>query len=154
MKGIVKGFFDVDTNTISYVVSCAVTKRCAVIDSVWNYKANSGVLSLKGVESIVSYVKEQGLTTEWILDTHMHADHITGCQKIKEALGGKVAIGKEIVAVQKHFVNVFNITDVVPDGSQWDRLLGDNDEIFVGDLKLVVLHVPCHTPADSAYYMP
>ncbi len=148
----VKGFFHEPTFTASYVVSDPVTKRAAIIDSVWDFDQPSGRTSFESADQIVSHVQEQGLTVDWILETHAHADHLSAAPYLQERLGGKLVIGREIVTVQGVFGKVFNEgTEFVRDGSQFDRLLSDGEELMIGDIPLIALHVPGHTPADLAF---
>jgi glyoxylase-like metal-dependent hydrolase (beta-lactamase superfamily II) len=148
----VKTFFHEPTFTATYVVSDDATKRAAIIDSVWDFDQPSGCTSFEAADEIVSYVQEQGLTVDWILETHAHADHLSAAPYLQEKLGGELAIGREIVTVQGVFGKIFNEgTEFERNGSQFDRLLEDGDELMVGDIPLTVLHVPGHTPADMAY---
>lgn len=148
----VRGFFDEPTFTISYVISDPMTKRAAIIDSVWNFDQPSGRTSFESADEIIAYVEERGLTVDWILETHAHADHLSAAPYLQEKLGGKLAIGREIVTVQGVFGKIFNEgTEFARDGSQFDRLLDDGDTLAIGDIPLIALHVPGHTPADMAY---
>lgn len=148
----VKTFFHEPTFTATYVVSDDATKRAAIIDSVWDFDQPSGRTSFEAADEIVAYVQEQGLTVDWILETHAHADHLSAAPYLQEKLGGELAIGREIVTVQGVFGKIFNEgTEFERNGSQFDRLLEDGDELMVGDIPLTVLHVPGHTPADMAY---
>lgn len=148
----VKAFFDEPTFTASYVVSDDVTKRAAIIDSVWDFDQPSGHTSFEAANEIVAYVQEQGLTVDWILETHAHADHLSAAPYLQEKLGGKLAIGSEIVTVQDVFGKIFNEgTEFARDGSQFDRLLKDGEQLMIGEVPLIALHVPGHTPADMAY---
>lgn len=148
----VKAFFDEPTFTASYVVSDPVTKRAAIIDSVWNFEQASGRTSFASANEIVEYVGTEGLAVDWILETHAHADHLSAAPYLQEKLGGKLAIGKEIVTVQGVFGKIFNEgTEFARDGSQFDRLLEDGDKLMVGEIPLTALFVPGHTPADMAY---
>lgn len=148
----VKAFFDEPTFTVSYVVSDAASKSAAIIDSVWNFDQASGRTSSEAADAIVAYVENEGLSVEWILETHAHADHLSAAPYLQEKLGGKLAIGREIVTVQGVFGKIFNEgTEFARDGSQFDRLLDDGDTLMVGEIPLVALHVPGHTPADMAY---
>lgn len=148
----VKTFFHEPTFTATYVVSDDATKRAAIIDSVWDFDQPSGRTSFEAADEIVAYVEEQGLTVDWILETHAHADHLSAAPYLQEKLGGELAIGREIVTVQGVFGKIFNEgTEFERNGSQFDRLLEDGDELMVGDIPLTVLHVPGHTPADMAY---
>jgi glyoxylase-like metal-dependent hydrolase (beta-lactamase superfamily II) len=148
----VQAFFDEPTFTASYVVSDAETKRAAIIDSVWDFDQPSGRTSFDSADEIIAYVKDRGLTVDWILETHAHADHLSAAPYLQEKLGGKLAIGREIVTVQGVFGKIFNEgTEFARDGSQFDRLLSDGDVLMVGEIPLIALHVPGHTPADLAY---
>lgn len=148
----VKAFFDEPTFTVSYVVSDPHTKRAAIIDSVWNFDQASGRTSFESVDEIIEYVRSEDLTVDWILETHAHADHLSAAPYLQEKLGGRLAIGREIVTVQGVFGKIFNEgTEFARDGSQFDRLLDDGDTLAVGDIPLIALHVPGHTPADMAY---
>ena len=148
----VKAFFDEPTFTVSYVVSDAATKKAAIIDSVWNFDQASGRTSFEAADQIAAYVEAEGLEIKWILETHAHADHLSAAPYLQEKLGGKLAIGREIVTVQGVFGKIFNEgTEFARDGSQFDRLLDDSDQLTIGDIPLLALHVPGHTPADMAY---
>lgn len=148
----VKTFFHEPTFTATYVVSDDASSRAAIIDSVWDFDQPSGRTSFEAADEIVAYVKEQGLTVDWILETHAHADHLSAAPYLQEKLGGELAIGREIVTVQGVFGKIFNEgTEFERNGSQFDRLLEDGDELMVGDIPLIALHVPGHTPADMAY---
>lgn len=148
----VKAFFDEPTFTISYVVSDAATRKAAIIDSVWDFDQASGRTSFDSADEIIAYVESEGLAVEWILETHAHADHLSAAPYLQEKLGGQMAIGREIVTVQSVFGKIFNEgTEFARDGSQFDRLLDDGDELMIGDIPLLALHGPGHTPADMAY---
>ncbi|ARU18267.1 MULTISPECIES: MBL fold metallo-hydrolase [Erythrobacteraceae] len=148
----VKTFFHEPTFTATYVVSDDQTKRAAIIDSVWDFDQPSGRTSLEAADEIIDYVREAGLTVDWILETHAHADHLSAAPYLQEKLGGEMAIGRGIVTVQGVFGKVFNEgTEFERDGSQFDRLLEDGDELMIGEIPLIALHVPGHTPADMAY---
>ncbi|MGV2497615.1 MBL fold metallo-hydrolase [Pelagerythrobacter aerophilus] len=148
----VKTFFHEPTFTATYVVSDDATKRAAIIDSVWDFDQPSGRTSFEAADEIIAYVRDQGLTIDWILETHAHADHLSAAPYLQEKLGGKLAIGREIVTVQGVFGKIFNEgTEFARDGSQFDRLLEDGEELMIGEIPLIALHVPGHTPADMAY---
>lgn len=148
----VKAFFHEPTFTASYVVSDPGTKRAAIIDSVWDFDQPSGRTSFESADAIVAYVQEHGLTVDWILETHAHADHLSAAPYLKEKLGGQLVIGREIVTVQGVFGKIFNEgTEFARDGSQFDRLIGDGEHLMVGEIPLIALHVPGHTPADLAF---
>jgi glyoxylase-like metal-dependent hydrolase (beta-lactamase superfamily II) len=148
----VKAFFDEATFTASYVVSDPATRRAAIIDSVWDFDQPSGRTSFASADQMIAYVGEQDLTVDWLLETHAHADHLSAAPYLQEKLGGKLAIGREIVTVQGVFGKVFNEgTEFARDGSQFERLLADGETLMVGEIPLIALHVPGHTPADLAY---
>jgi glyoxylase-like metal-dependent hydrolase (beta-lactamase superfamily II) len=148
----VKGFFDEATFTASYVVSDPETGAAAIVDSVLDFDQPSGRTSTRSADQIIDYVRERGLTVEWILETHAHADHLSAAPYLQEKLGGKIAIGREILTVQNVFGKIFNEgTKFARDGSQFDQLFADGDTFSIGGLTATVLHVPGHTPADIAY---
>ena len=149
---VVQAFFDEQTFTASYVVHDPETLKAAIVDSVLDFDQPSGCTSTKSADEIVAYVRDKGLTVEWLLETHAHADHLSAAPYLQEKLGGKLAIGAEILIVQKVFGNIFNEgTEFARDGSQFDRLLVDGDTIEIGGIPMIALHVPGHTPADMAY---
>lgn len=149
---LVTAFFDEPTFTASYVVSDPATKRAAIIDSVWDFDHASGRTNFKSADAIIAHVEAERLTVDWILETHAHADHLSAAPYLQEKLGGKLAIGREIVTVQGVFGKIFNEgTEFARDGSQFDRLLDDGDTLMIGEIPLIALHVPGHTPADMAY---
>lgn len=148
----VKAFFDEATNTISYVVSDPATARAAVIDSVLDYDPKSGRTSREGANAIIAYVGRENLTVDWVLETHVHADHLSAAPYIKDRLGGKLGIGAHIRTVQEVFGKVFNAgTAFQRDGSQFDRLFEDGDTFELGSMPARVIHTPGHTPADVTY---
>lgn len=152
MRPQVRAFFDEATFTASYVVHDPGTRRAAIIDSVLDYDPASGRTSHASAEAIVAYVEAEGLSVDWLLETHAHADHLSAAPWLQERLGGKLGIGRAITVVQDVFGKVFNVgTEFERDGSQFDRLFDDGDTFELGALKAAVLHVPGHTPADLAY---
>jgi len=152
MSPTVKAFFDTATNTISYVVADPEGTKCAVIDSVLDFDYASGRTDTTFADGIIAYIKEKGLTVAWILETHVHADHLSAAPYIQQALGGKIGIGENIVAVQETFGKVFNEgTRFQRDGSQFDALLKDGDSIEIGQMRCDVIHTPGHTPACMTY---
>ena len=153
MTGIptIRAFFDEPTNTISYLVADPKTKRAAIIDPVLDYDHASGKASTKSADAILTAADADGLHVDWVLETHAHADHLSGAPYIKLRTGAKVGIGEHIRAVQKIFRPVFNATDVKGDGSEFDRLFADGERFPLGTLEVEILHVPGHTPADVAY---
>ena len=151
-KPQVTAFFDEPTFTVTYVVSDPLTRQAAVIDSVWNFDHASGRTSFTSADAIIAYVEAERLTVAWILETHAHADHLSAAPYLQDKLGGKLAIGRQIVTVQGVFGKIFNEgTEFARDGSQFDRLLDDGDMLMIGEIPLIALHVPGHTPADMAY---
>ena len=148
----VQAFFDEPTFTASYVVHDPATKAAAIIDSVLDFNHAAGRTSSESADEIVSFVEAQGLKVDWILETHAHADHLSAAPYLQERLGGQLAIGADIVTVQNVFGKIFNEgTEFARDGSQFDRLLVDGDTLMIGEIPLIALHVPGHTPADMAY---
>ena len=148
----VEGFFDQPTFTASYVVHDPLTKDAAIVDSVLGFDEASARTETGSADRIIAFVQERGLSVRWVLETHAHADHLSAAPYLQERLGGQLAIGREIVTVQDVFGKIFNEgTEFQRDGSQFDRLLGDGDTLMVGDIPLIALHVPGHTPADIAY---
>jgi glyoxylase-like metal-dependent hydrolase (beta-lactamase superfamily II) len=151
-QAIVTPFFDEPTHTFSYVVADPASQSCAVIDSVMNLDYPSGTISFEGADQIIAFIQEKQLKLEWLLETHVHADHLSAAPYLQAALGGKIAIGSEISIVQETFAAIFNEGDqFARDGSQFDALLSDNDEIHIGSLAGVAMHTPGHTPACMTY---
>lgn len=147
-KPEVTGFFDEVTNTISYVVNDPETNKCAVVDSLLDYDAASGRTSTESADHMIAFIKDRGYEVEWIIDTHVHADHLTAAPYIKQHLGGKTGIGEHISTVQKVFGEIFNEGQSFhTDGSQFDHLFKDSEEYTVGTLKAHAIHTPGHTPA-------
>ncbi|MGH6749268.1 MAG: MBL fold metallo-hydrolase [Methyloceanibacter sp.] len=147
----IKAFFDERTNTISYLVADPATKRAAIVDPVLDYDHASGKASTNSADAILKEAEALGLTVDWVLETHAHADHLSGAPYIKLKTGAKVGIGEHIREVQKIFRPVFNATDVKGDGSEFDHLFKDGERFTLGNIAVEVLHVPGHTPADIAY---
>ena len=147
----VRAFFDEPTNTISYLVTDPKTKAAAIVDPVLDYDHASGKASTKSADAILAVANAEGVRIDWVLETHAHADHLSGAPYIKLKTGAKVGIGEHIRDVQKIFRPVFNATDIKGDGSEFDRLFKDGERFRLGELEVEVLHVPGHTPADVAY---
>ena len=148
----IEPFFDPVTGTVSYVFADTDAGQAAVIAPVLDFEPKSGTLTSASSDRIIEYVRRQGWQVQWILETHAHADHLSGAQHIRHHLGGKVAIGAHIRAVQQLFRSVFHFErSFLPDGSQFDHLFEDGETFHVGGLELTALHVPGHTPADMAY---
>ena len=144
----VTGFFDSETNTISYVVADPATKQCAVIDSLLDFDQASGRTKTKSADKLVEYIQQNELTCEWIIDTHVHADHLTAAPYIREQIGGRTAIGDKISIVQRVFGEVFNEGQTFhTDGSQFDHLFKPGESYRVGNIEARALPTPGHTPA-------
>lgn len=151
-KPLVTSFFHEPTFTATHVVADPRSRRVAVVDSVLDFDEKAGRTSTKAADEIVAFVEREGLTVDWLLETHAHADHLSAAPYLQEKLGGKLAIGQGITVVQDVFGKVFNEgTQFRRDGSQFDRLFADGDSFSVGDIAGVALHVPGHTPADMAF---
>lgn len=150
-KPEVKAFFDEATFTVSYVVSDPASGRAAIIDPVLDFDPASGRTSTASADKVVAFVKENQLTIDWILETHVHADHISGAPFLKEQLGGQTAIGRGVTAVQSTFKSVFNLSDLAADGSQFDHLFDDGDTFDIGSIRARVTATPGHTPACVTY---
>ena len=152
LRPSIAGFFDEATFTISYVVHDPVTSEAAIIDSVLDYEAAAGRTSYGSADRIIEYVTTNNLQVRWLIETHAHADHISAAPYLQEKLGGKLAIGREIVRVQEVFGKLFNAgTDFERDGSQFDHLFEDGETFALGNIEGIALHVPGHTPADMAF---
>ena len=152
LRPTIAGFFDEATNTVSYVVHDPETDEAAIIDSVLDFEAASGRTSNGSADRIIEYVTSSNLKVKWLIETHAHADHISAAPYLQERLGGKLAIGREIIRVQEVFGKLFNAgTDFERDGSQFDKLFDDGETFKVGELEGIALHVPGHTPADMAF---
>lgn len=148
----VKAFFDTATNTVSYVVRDPAGSACAIIDSVLDYDQAAGRTSTASADVIIDWVKSEGLSVAWILESHVHADHLSAAPYLQEALGGQIGIGDQITVVQNTFGKIFNEgTQFQRDGSQFDQLFKDGDSIHIGQLRCDVMHTPGHTPACLTY---
>ncbi|MBB2168314.1 MBL fold metallo-hydrolase [Gluconacetobacter aggeris] len=149
---VVRTFFDEATFTATHVVHDPATRQAAIIDSVLDYEAASGRTSHTTAQKVVDYVRDAGLEVQWQLETHAHADHLSAAPWLQAQLGGRLAIGTEIVRVQSVFGKIFNAgTEFARDGSQFDRLFRDGDRFSIGGIEAIALHVPGHTPADMAF---
>lgn len=147
-----QAFFDPGTWTVTYVVSSKKDRRAAIIDPVLDYDFKSGSTSTTSADAVVAYLKAKDLTVDWILETHAHADHLSGAHYFKAQVGGRIAIGENIRAVQSTFKAVFNLgAEFSTDGKQFDHLFKDGEVFKIGDVEAVAMLVPGHTPADMAY---
>ena len=151
-KPDVKAFFDPDTFTVSYIVSDPASKQCAIVDSVLDYNPNAGTTDTSSADQIIDYVKQQGLTVQWLLETHVHADHLSAAPYLQDKVGGRLAIGSHIRTVQDTFGKVFNAgSEFQRDGSQFNQLFDDGDVFKVGEIEARAMHTPGHTPACMTY---
>ncbi|MBU2321873.1 MAG: MBL fold metallo-hydrolase, partial [Gammaproteobacteria bacterium] len=152
MQPVIEAFFDPATYTYSYVVSDPSTQRCAIIDSVLDYDPAAGRTTTTSADRLIQYVKDHQLQVDWLLETHVHADHLSAAPYLKRALGGQLAIGEHITTVQNTFGKLFNAgTAFATDGRQFDRLFKDGDTFTVGNLTARAIHTPGHTPACMTY---
>lgn len=152
MTPIVKAFFDKTTYTVSFVVRDPESRACAIIDSVLDFDYTSGRTKTKSADDIIAYVRQEELEVVWLLESHVHADHLSAAPYIQEAVGGKIGIGDQITVVQDTFGKVFNEgTEFQRDGSQFDQLFVEGDRFEIGALQARVLHTPGHTPACLTY---
>jgi glyoxylase-like metal-dependent hydrolase (beta-lactamase superfamily II) len=151
-KPAITAFFDDDTSTITYIVADSASKQCAVIDSVLDYDANMGRTRTDSADKVIASIKAQGLKLTWLLETHVHADHLSAAPYLQQQLGGKIAISDQITQVQDIFGNLFNAEHgFARNGSQFDHLLAPNEEIMIGNLNMKALHTPGHTPACMSF---
>jgi glyoxylase-like metal-dependent hydrolase (beta-lactamase superfamily II) len=148
----IESFFDPATFTFSHIVWDSETHQCALIDSVLDYDPKSGRTQTTSADTLIARVRELGLTVQWLLETHVHADHLSAAPYLQKQLGGQLAIGSQITTVQNVFGKLFNAgSEFARDGSQFDRLLNDGDSLHVGHLHLQAMHTPGHTPACMTY---
>jgi glyoxylase-like metal-dependent hydrolase (beta-lactamase superfamily II) len=148
---IIQAFFDEPTNTVSYLVADPASNRAAVIDPVLDYDHSSGEVDTRSVDAILRVAVEKGYAIDWALETHAHADHLSGSPYVKAKTGARIGIGEHISDVQRIFRPVFNATDLKTDGSDFDHLFCDGERFRIGELEAEVLYTPGHTPADVAY---
>jgi glyoxylase-like metal-dependent hydrolase (beta-lactamase superfamily II) len=152
MRPIVQPFFDPATGTVTYVVFQSGYQECAVIDPVLDYDPKAGRTSTTSADKVIEFVRQHGLRVQWILETHAHADHLSGAHYLRGELGGGIAIGEHIRLVQGVFQKLFNLEPGFhTDGSQFDHLFREDEEFFIGGVTAKALYVPGHTPADTAY---
>jgi glyoxylase-like metal-dependent hydrolase (beta-lactamase superfamily II) len=148
VKPEVTAFFEAETNTISYIVKDPASKACAIIDSVMDIDYAAGRISYASADEMISFVQDNGLELEWLIETHAHADHLSGAPYIQSKLGGRLGIGEKIKVVQEVFGKVFNEgTEFQRDGSQFDRLFADGDTYRIGSMTAFTIYTPGHTPA-------
>ena len=152
IKPEVHAFFDPATNTISYIVKDPSSTSCAIVDSVMDIDYAAGRITYEHADELIAFIEKNGLKLEWIIETHVHADHLSAAPYIQEKLGGKIGIGTNITIVQDTFGKVFNEgTEFQRDGSQFDQLFEDGDSLHIGQMRVDVLHTPGHTPACLTY---
>jgi glyoxylase-like metal-dependent hydrolase (beta-lactamase superfamily II) len=152
MSPLIKAFHDPVTSTMSYVVACPATRRAAVIDSVLDYEWRTARTGTASAEAILAFCKIEGLAIEWILETHIHADHLSAGGFLKERTGARLAIGEFVSAVQRTWIDIYGLGDAVPpDGRQFDHRFRDGEPFSIGQLEARVLHTPGHTPACVTY---
>jgi glyoxylase-like metal-dependent hydrolase (beta-lactamase superfamily II) len=152
VKPEVTGFFDEPTNTITYVVKDPASAACAVIDCVMDIDYPAGRISHESADAVIAYIRDHSLRLEWLIETHVHADHLSAAPYIRSKLGGKIGIGEQITAVQNVFGDVFGEgAEFRRDGSQFDRLFKDGDSYAIGGLTAIALHTPGHTPACTTH---
>lgn len=148
----IQAFFDPRTGTVAYVVADLASRQAAVIDPVLDFDFKSGRTSTEQADRVIAHVREQGLTVQWILETHAHADHLSAARHLQQQLGGRIAIGEHIKDVQAVFKKLYNLErNFLPDGRQFDHLLKDGEVFRIGETEVTALLVPGHTPADMAY---
>ncbi len=148
----IQGYYDPATGTISYLVTDPASGHCAIIDPVLDYEPGAGRIATLGLTRLIEAVRREGLTLIWILETHAHADHLSGAHRLQQALGGQTVIGEHISAVQEYFAGALNLgPELAIDGRQFDRLVADRERLELGALNIDVLHTPGHTPACVSY---
>jgi glyoxylase-like metal-dependent hydrolase (beta-lactamase superfamily II) len=148
----IQGFFDPATWTVSYVVWDRATRRAAAIDPVLDYDFKAGRTSTSSADRLLAYLLDNALQVDWILETHAHADHLSGARYLQDRVGGRIAIGENIREVQATFKKIYNLErSFLPDGSQFNHLFKDGETFMIGDIEAKALLVPGHTPADMAY---
>jgi glyoxylase-like metal-dependent hydrolase (beta-lactamase superfamily II) len=151
MTAKVRAFFHEPTFTVSYLVWDPETRRGAIIDSVLDFDQKSGRTATNSAQAILAAVSEEGVTVDWLLETHAHADHLSAAPFLKQALGAPIVIGEHIKTVQKVFKDVFNLGHVTADGRPFDKLVADGETLPLGELTIKVMHTPGHTPACVSY---
>jgi glyoxylase-like metal-dependent hydrolase (beta-lactamase superfamily II) len=147
----IQAFFDPATNTITYLVADPSTRQAAIIDPVLDYDPKSGSVDVRSVDAVLAAARDKGYDVVWSLETHAHADHLSGSPYVKAKMGAKIGIGEHIKEVQRIFRPVFDAGDLKTDGSDFDRLFADGERFYIGHLEVEVLYTPGHTPADVSY---
>lgn len=147
----IRAFFHEPTNTVSYLVVDPATRAAAVVDPVLDYDADTGKASTQTAQEILSAAREEGLTLQWVLETHAHADHLSAAPYFREHAGARVVIGRHITQVQEIFSRTFNLKDISCSGKEFDKLVEDGETFMLGNMKVAVMHTPGHTPACVTY---
>jgi len=150
-SAILHAFFDPATSTVTHLVADPATRRAAVIDSVLDYDPKSCRSSTRSADALIEHVRAEGLVVDWLLETHAHADHLSAAPYLQQQLGGRIAIGEHIVAVQRVFKKLFNAADMATDGRPFDHLFADGERFMIGSLEASVMHTPGHTSACVSY---
>ena len=150
-SAIIHAFFDPATSTVTHLVADPATRRAAVIDSVLDYDPKSCRSSTRSADALIEHVRAEGLVVDWLLETHAHADHLSAAPYLQQQLGGRIAIGEHIVAVQRVFKKLFNAAEMATDGRPFDHLFADGERFMIGSLEASVMHTPGHTSACVSY---
>jgi glyoxylase-like metal-dependent hydrolase (beta-lactamase superfamily II) len=154
VKPQIEAFFDEDTNTISYIVKDPASNHCAIVDSVMDIDYAAGRITYDHADALIAEIEARGLKLEWIIETHVHADHLSAAPYIQEKLGGKIGVGEKIMVVQDTFGKIFNEgTEFQRDGSQFDALFKDGDTYMIGEMQAFAIYTPGHTPACMVHVM-
>ncbi|HWH83316.1 MAG TPA: MBL fold metallo-hydrolase [Burkholderiaceae bacterium] len=148
---LIRSFFDTTTHSVTHVVADPLARRAAIIDPVLDYDPHAGRTSTTNADAVIAYVREAGLTVDWLLETHAHADHLSAAPYLKAQLGGRLAIGAHIVDVQRAFRKLFNGAEIATDGTPFEHLFTDDEHFAIGALDVHVLHTPGHTPGCVSY---
>lgn len=151
LKPTVKGFYDPRTFSVQYIASCPKTRRCAIIDPVFDFDEKSGSIASRNADRILAYIKQENLTVDWILDTHPHADHFSAARYLKDKTQAPTCIGVRVGDVQTLWKKIYNWPDLPTNGSQWDRLFADGETFKIGDIPVSVMFSPGHTLASISY---
>lgn len=150
-QSVIQAFFEPQSFTYSYLVWDPLSREAAVIDPVLDFDPASGCTSTSSADQIIAMVKQHNLTVQWLLETHVHADHLSAAPYLKQQVGGRIGIGARITEVQQLFSQVFNLKDLKTDGSAFDKLFADGEQFMLGTIRCSVLHTPGHTPACVSY---
>ena len=152
-QALIRSFFDPATSTVTHVIADMSTRRAAIIDPVLDYDPKAARTSTASADALIDWVRAQGLTIDWLLETHAHADHLTAAPYLQQQLGGRIAIGAHIREVQQVFKRLFNAGDIATDGTPFEHLFADGERFSIGTLEVEVLHTPGHTPGCVSYLL-